>query len=73
MPVFEYECRDCNGVFERLTRSISADPGVITCPGCESTNVHKVISLFGVSSSDSGGGLPLPGMGGGGHTHNGIT
>ena len=78
MPLFEYECHACEGTFEKLTRNINADSGEIACPGCGSTDVHKVISLFGVTSGgDSDGGFTMPGMGGGGehagHSHNGIT
>ena len=77
MPLFEYECHACEGTFEKLTRNINSDSGEIACPGCGSTDVHKVISLFGVSSGDSDGGFTMPGMGGGGehagHSHNGIT
>ena len=79
MPLFEYECRACEGRFEKLTRSINAEPGEVECPGCGSTDTQKVISLFGMTSGGSDAGFGFPGMGGGdggghaGHTHNGIT
>ena len=72
MPLFEYACHACEGAFERLTRNINADADNVVCPGCGSSDVHKVISMFGVSGGESSGGMPFPG-GGGGHTHNGIT
>ena len=81
MPLFEYECHACDGHFEKLTRNINSDEGEVACPGCGSEDVHKVISLFGVTSAEPGGmdfgNLPMGGMGGGGehagHSHNGIT
>ena len=78
MPLFEYECHACDGRFEKLTRSINAEPGEVECPGCGSTDTHKVISLFGMTSGGSDLGFGFPGMGGdggghAGHTHNGIT
>ena len=74
MPLFEYECRACDGHFEKLTRNINAEPGEVECPGCGSTDTYKVISLFGMTSgsSDSGFGFPgMAGVGGGqaGHAH----
>ncbi len=74
MPLFEYECRACDGHFEKLTRNINAEPGEVACPGCGSTDTYKVISLFGMTSgsSDSGFGFPgMAGVGGGqaGHAH----
>ncbi len=70
MPVFEYECRACHSSFERLTRRIGEDATGIVCPTCGSDDVHKVISLFGVTGAEPRGG---PSFGGGTHTHNGIT
>lgn len=68
MPLFEYECHACDGRFEKLIRSINAEPGEVECPGCGSTDTHKVISQFGVTSSSSDLSFGFPGMaGGGGH------
>ena len=66
MPLFEYECRACDGRFEKLIRSINAEPGEIECPGCGSTDTQKVISMFGMTSSSSDLGFGFPGMAGGG-------
>ena len=77
MPLFEYECRVCEGRFEKLTRSINAEPGEVECPGCGSEDTYKVISLFGMTSGSSDAGFGFPGMGGGGghagHSHAGGT
>ena len=73
MPLFEYECRACDGHFEKLIRSINAEPSEVECPGCGSTDVHKVISSFGVTSAVPGGmdfgNMSVPG--GGGHAGHG--
>ena len=73
MPIFEYACHACDGAFERLTRSINADTDNVVCPGCGSADVHKVISMFGVTGSEPSDGMPFGGGGAPGHTHNGIT
>lgn len=64
MPLFEYECRACDGHFEKLTRNINAEPGEVACPGCGSTDTYKVISLFGMTSGSSDSGFGFPGMAG---------
>jgi putative FmdB family regulatory protein len=47
MPVFEYRCRHCGRIFERLVpRSL---PGV-ECPTCGKADPEQLISLCAVSS-----------------------
>ena len=47
MPIFEYECRACGHVFERLVR-----PGnVPTCPACDGQELAKLLSLSAISSA----------------------
>ena len=47
MPIFEYECRACGHVFERLVR-----PGDLpTCPGCDGQELAKLLSLSSISSA----------------------
>ena len=48
MPIYEYQCEECDEGFELFVRSLSqqADP---ICPYCGSYRVKKVVSLFGVS------------------------
>ena len=43
MPIYEYECPDCNKVIEVLQK-FSDDP-LCTCPECGGGQVHKVMSL----------------------------
>ena len=46
MPLYEYECLACHHRFEVLVRH-STTP---ECPACHSTNLERMLSLFGVSS-----------------------
>ena len=53
MPLYEYQCNNCEEVFEQIVRFSDADlpPG---CPFCGKKDTHKKISLaasFGSSSS----------------------
>jgi len=42
MPIFEYRCDDCQKEFEEL---VTGDEN-ITCPGCKSEKVTKLLSSF---------------------------
>jgi putative FmdB family regulatory protein len=42
MPIFEYQCSDCDDTFELLMRSDTR----IACPSCDSPRVVKKLSLF---------------------------
>lgn len=43
MPIYEFQCGDCDGVFEQMRRI--TDDTLPDCPACESTKVRKLISL----------------------------
>ncbi|MGD2177477.1 MAG: zinc ribbon domain-containing protein [Anaerolineae bacterium] len=45
MPLYEYECSDCETCFDALRGMAQADDP-IACPQCESKDTHRVISLF---------------------------
>ena len=47
MPIYEYECRACNGRFEALVRGTV----VPVCPSCQSADLARIISMFGVNSA----------------------
>ena len=47
MPIYEYECLDCNSVNEVLTRRGARAPA---CPRCGSRKVRKAFSVFAMSS-----------------------
>ncbi len=46
MPIYEYHCEDCGQDFEKLVRF--SDPKINTpeCPGCQSDNTHKSLSVI---------------------------
>ncbi|MGE5498707.1 MAG: FmdB family zinc ribbon protein [Syntrophothermus sp.] len=52
MPIFEYQCKDCNTKFEILHKSSSGNE-TVACPKCNSENYKKLLSTF--SASVSGG------------------
>jgi putative FmdB family regulatory protein len=58
MPLYDYRCRDCGEIFEKLRRMHEADHDV-QCPKCHSENVERMLSSFATSGgcgSGSGGG-----------------
>ncbi|MCL5264282.1 MAG: zinc ribbon domain-containing protein [Chloroflexi bacterium] len=46
MPLYEYQCTECNEKFEKLVRSSFAEAEV-SCPNCGSSLVKRLVSLFG--------------------------
>ena len=46
MPIYEYECRDCQNRFELLVLD-STPPA---CPDCQATDLERLMSLSAVSS-----------------------
>lgn len=44
MPIFEFQCRDCNNQFTLLISN--ADKNKAKCPQCNSGNVRQLLSLF---------------------------
>lgn len=44
MPIYEYECEICGETFQRLYMSPEDRPSEITCPECQSPNVHQIFS-----------------------------
>lgn len=61
MPIYEYQCNICKEEFELL---VNSDTEII-CKDCGSSDLHKKLSLFGISagkaepscSSACGGGI----------------
>lgn len=49
MPIFEYRCDDCQNEFEEL---VMGDQEV-TCPGCKSGKVTKLLSSFAAAGGSS--------------------
>ena len=50
MPLYEFKCSDCGYEFETLV----LDPGeAVKCVACESENISKRFSTFGLGGGDS--------------------
>jgi putative FmdB family regulatory protein len=45
MPIYEYQCNDCDNKFEKMMRFSDADKNPV-CPDCHSQNTKKKISSF---------------------------
>ncbi len=45
MPIYEFQCKTCDQMFEELIRS-SESWNEVVCPKCGSMSVHKKISSF---------------------------
>ncbi|MGB5987052.1 MAG: zinc ribbon domain-containing protein [Desulfobacterales bacterium] len=60
MPIYEYQCRQCQHCFEKLVFAGDEEP--VTCPQCETREVEKLMSCVsfmgdsstGVCSTNSG-------------------
>ena len=50
MPIFEYQCADCDTQFENLV--LGRREKTPDCPDCSSTSVEKVYSTFAAHGSD---------------------
>ena len=46
MPIYEYQCRGCRSTFEQLV----LPKGTAQCPTCQSEDLERLLSQFGVSS-----------------------
>jgi putative FmdB family regulatory protein len=47
MPLYEYVCAHCGAAFEQWVRSVSSKEA-IACPQCQSVEVNKQFSTFGM-------------------------
>lgn len=54
MPIYEYQCEECDADFELFIRSLS-QAAAPKCPQCGSHRVKKAISLFGVGRTSASG------------------
>ncbi|MEN6440351.1 MAG: zinc ribbon domain-containing protein [Syntrophobacter sp.] len=55
MPLFEYECHNCSEHFETLV--LKSDE-IVSCPKCNSAEVHKMLSVCGFKTGGGKGGAP---------------
>ena len=51
MPIYEYRCTDCGHDFEKLVRFSDPNADSPECPGCQSDNTRKRLSIIAVFSS----------------------
>ncbi len=52
MPLYSYKCKDCGGKFDCLVFS-EKDKLEVKCNKCESKNIEKLLSTFGLGSTGS--------------------
>jgi putative FmdB family regulatory protein len=57
MPLYEFQCTECDSAFEELVRASTAVANV-QCPQCGSKDVRRKVSTF--ASKISGGGAAAP-------------
>jgi putative FmdB family regulatory protein len=51
MPTYEYRCRDCQNVFDRVERLTEHGEKAPACPKCKSKNVQQVMTPFFAKTS----------------------
>jgi len=60
VPIYEYRCRGCEHEFEKYVHGPSTK---VACPTCQSGDVTRKLSVFGLKSD--GGFMAAPTTGGG--------
>lgn len=55
MPIYEYQCQDCNKIFEYLVFP-GEDEEKIECKNCKSTNIKKLLSTGSIRPNGIPGG-----------------
>jgi len=61
VPIYEYRCRGCGHDFEKYVHGPSTK---VACPSCQSGDITRKLSVFGLKSD--GGVMTAPTTGGGG-------
>ena len=54
MPTYEYHCRDCENVFDRVEPLSEHGTRAPKCPKCKSRNVEQVLTSFFAKTSHKG-------------------
>jgi len=52
MPIYEYQCQDCNTKFEKLVRR-SSETDALNCPSCGHNHLKQELSTFSAHASSS--------------------
>ena len=55
MPIFEYQCRNCQDDFEKIVFNTHTE---VKCPRCQSKKVTKKVSAFSFQSGSKAGAAP---------------
>jgi len=53
MPLYEYRCKNCGEVFDKL-RPLSQADGEIRCPRCDSEETERQFSTFAAGGCGGG-------------------
>ena len=60
MPLYDYQCHDCGGVFEIRATFKQKEEGLHpVCPSCESAETQQVVSASMVVRAGAGDGASL--------------
>lgn len=51
MPTYEYQCKECSEIFERIEHVKEHDAGKLTCPKCGSKKVDQRLGTFFAKTS----------------------
>jgi putative FmdB family regulatory protein len=54
VPTYEYRCRDCENVFDRIESLSEHGARAPNCPKCKSRNVEQVLTSFFAKTSHKG-------------------
>ncbi|MDE1890076.1 MAG: zinc ribbon domain-containing protein [Planctomycetota bacterium] len=53
MPIYEFQCNQCNTKFDEYFRS-AKERKKLFCPSCQSDHIQKIFSVFGMSVKGNG-------------------
>lgn len=57
MPIYEFNCEDCDKEFETLVRTSDWE-GEVDCPSCGSEKLEKRLSVFAAGAEASSADMP---------------